>query len=232
MAERQTFSALVDRVVADSHRINLRDTIIGYVNVTVRECQVMAYFERDFVEDQIVGTNDPHIFTRPDALRLMRTAYYPGWDVYPRYIMPGLAQQGEQFFYYGGPTYYVFKGHEAGQNIDIGYYMYQNRLVYFEDLTSDLGRPAKYDADTAAWTYWDTGTQQFVSTLGTTALNEAAEAKVTNWLLFHWYDVIVEGTLAKIFKLIDDPRAKQAFALYKSFQKDILRGEAHASLDV
>ncbi len=46
-----------------------------------------------------------------------------------------------------------------------------------------------------------------------------------NWLLKRWYEMILEGTLAKIYKTVGDERSKTSFSLYKSFQQDLLASE-------
>ena len=82
----------------------------------------------------------------------------------------------------------------------------------------------------AKWQYLDAN-GDYIDTLGTTLLDEAARALVTNWLIFDWFDLVLEGTLAKIFKINADQRAVSTFALFKSFEKDLLKGEVTASLN-
>lgn len=235
-----TFSAAVKDVVVAVGRPDTRNTfnIQRYVRQTIRECQVRQYYRNDLTEDILTAATDNYVWDAvPDTLRLLRTVKYPG-DIYPKFILPGEVQKGEERYYYGGPGYFVFNGSGAGDEILIAYYSYAPRFVYYSGLPSDATLnssthpPAYYDAITATWYYLDfvNGAWVYVTSLATAAAEEAARAKVSNWLLLNWYDAIIEGASAKLFKGIDDPRAPASFALYKSFQTDIERGEAFESL--
>lgn len=230
--DENTYSAAVDRVVTRSGRPDRIQDIMGYVNQTIRECQALQYFARDLIEDQITPTTDPFIWERrviPYKLRVLRTVRYAP-DVYPDFVRPGKKQRDygaetdNPYFYYAASTYFVFAGVTLNQAFDVAFYIYHDRLPYY----SEAVRPARYSIENVAWEYLDGA--NYVATLGSDALNEAAENKVTNWLLFDWFDVIVEGGLAKIFKNIDDVRSKASFALFKQLQQDILKGEHYETL--
>lgn len=231
--EYGTFSAAVDDCITRSGRPDRKAEIIGFARRSIRECQVYKgqHFERDFVEDQIIATSDPFIWNRPAIIRQLRTVSYPdildGYDeqVYPRYMLPGRAQRKLRFFYYAGTTYYVFAGPGIGLNgtninarINIGYYRYLPPLPYYDA----ANRPARFSLETSEWWYAD-------ETLDAEE-QEAAREQVTNWLLFDWYDTIVEGALAKLFKTYGDDRQRPTFALYKSYQSDILLAEPIAAM--
>jgi hypothetical protein len=152
----------------------------------------------------------------------MRTARYNMLNnrneyIYPKFLEPGAIQDKSSYFYYAGPTYFAFSGIEIGVNIDIAYYEFLPLLAYYE--LAD--RPATYSLETNSYSHL---------TAQTSAEMLAAEALVSNWLLFQWYDLIVEGAMAKIFKAVGDERAPSTFGLYKSMQKDLLRGEGSASM--
>lgn len=220
------FSEAVDVVVERSGRLDRVNDIKAYINTSIRECQVLAYFARDLIEDTITATASPHVWTRPTRLRLLRTVRYPN-DVYPDLIMPGKRQQRKTFYYYGGPTYYAFAGALSDADINVAYYLYSQRFTYYA-ATGDV-RPAVYDRDEETWAYLLDGA--YVTTLGTDALDEAAEDSVSMWLLLDWFDLIIEGGLAKLFKQQGDERGLSTFALYKSFQSDLKAGEVFESLD-
>lgn len=221
-----TFSALIDQAVALAGRGKpARQQLTSYARSSMREAQADVLFERDLIEDQITATANPHIWTRPANFRTFRTVRYPG-EIYPKYIVPGRRQFDLDKFYYAASTYFVFKGVEINTSFDIAYYSYFAKLVYFE---AD-NRPARYFADLAKWQYLD-GNSIFVDTLGSQLLDEAAQALVTNWILFDWFDLVLEGILAKQFKVIGDTRAPSHFALFKSFIKDLLQAEVVASID-
>lgn len=223
--ELGTFSALIDQAVSLSGRGKVaRSQLTSYARSSMREAQADNLFERDLIEDTITADASPFIFTRPAELRFFRTVRYPG-EIYPPYITPGKRQFDVVKYYYAASTYFVFAGIEINDLLNIAYYTYFKKLVYFE--VAD--RPARYFADLAKWQYLD-GNGDFVDSLGSTVLDEAAEALVTNWMIFDWFDLVLEGTLAKQFKVINDPRAPSTFALFKSMLKDLLQGEVVASV--
>lgn len=223
--ELGTFSALIDQTVILSGRgKSIRRQLTSYARSSMREAQVDALFERDLVEDQLTATASPFIWTRPAELRFFRTVRYPG-EIYPKYLTPGKIQFDVDKFYYAASTYYVFKGVEVNDILDIAYYRYFPKLVYFEE----TARPARYFADLGKWQYLDNN-NEYVDTLGSVTLDEAAQALVTNWILFDWFDLTIEGVLAKQFKVVGDQRAGSHFALFKSMLKDLLQAEVVASV--
>lgn len=222
--EVNTFSAAVDSVIARSQRPDRRADIIAYVRQTMRECQVFKKiaFARDLIEDQLTATSSPFIWDRPQELRLLRTVQYGIFgarnaQIYPTFLRPGKKQETEQYYYYAGPDYFVFKGVDAGTIVNVAYYAYFKKLPYY----AIADRPAVFDLETDNWNYLTATTDQDKA---------IARALVSNWLLFDWYDLIVEGGLAKIFKTVGDQRAVSSFALYKSLQNDLMAGEEVESL--
>jgi len=222
--ETNTFSALLDDVINQSRRPDRKTDIIRYIWQTLRECQVLAYFSQDMVETTVTAGASPTIWTVPAEFRLLRTVKYTALtagfdDRYPKFIQPGKKQSQFDDFYYRSSDYFAFANVEAGETISLAYYNYFKKLPYF----ATANRPAVYDLETQAWTYLpiydvDATTQQ------------AARDLVTNWMLFNWYDLILEGALAKVLKIVGDPRSKSSFALFKSLQNDLLKGEAWESL--
>lgn len=222
MIEERTFSAIIDTVVARALRRDRRADAISYARQTMRECQVLALFDQDLVEDRLTTNAQPYIWTIPLEFRMMRIASYPVQEgcyeeIYPKFKAPGRGQQDEDYFYYRAADYYVFAGLDSGSNIDVAYYSYFKPLVYFEEAL----RPARFDLETQQWVYL---------TAVTDLEKEAARALVTNWMVFNWFDLIVEGTLAKLYKTVSDERQAVTYSLYKSYQKDLLAGEAHGAL--
>ena len=224
--EHGTFPRLIDEAVLKAGRgEKARLQLVSYARASIREAQTEAVFDRDRTETQILATANPHIWTRPQCFRIMETIEYPLVPTFPHFQKPGRAQgRDTDYFYYAAANYFVFTQLEVADPINLSYFTYFQPLVYF----AVADRPARYFADLAQWKYLD-GNGDFVDTLGTTELDEAAQALVTNWLLFDWYDLVLEGTLAKIFKINGDQRAVSSFALFKSFIKDLLQGEGASS---
>lgn len=226
MTEVNTFSAAVDDVIRRSGRPDKLSDILSYVRSSIRECQVLAFFRNDMIEDTLTSdTSSSYIWTHPQEYRLLRTCRYRGLFnrrgevIYPPEIKPGKKQREYTEFYYSGPGYTVFAGVEIGSEIDVAYYTTAKKLPYF----SESARPARFILEDNVWSYL---------TSGTDAEKLAWREQVSNWLLFTYYDTIVEGGLAKVFKTIDDPRAGSSFALYKSFQNTLLSTEPSDSLNI
>jgi len=219
------FSELVDEVATLSGKPNRKADIARYLNATIRECCVLQLWWRDMVEDQLTVTVVPQTLDRPSLLRQFRTVNYNA-DVYPRFIEPGRKQAEFDYYYYASTTYYVFAGCAVGDTLNYAYYVNAAYLNYYNAATGNE-RPAVYDKIAETWSYWDGAT--YVANLATTVLDDAARDKVTNWLITDWSNLLLEGALAKLFKSTEDKRAGQSYALYKSQQKDLEKGEQFAS---
>jgi hypothetical protein len=223
MTEINTFSSAVDDAIARSGRPDRRSDIIAFVRTTIRECQVRSYFRNDMIEDSLIADGNVFIWNYPQEFRMLRTVRYPwtnqrGEFIYPPEILPGRNQQGQDYYYYGGPGYFVFSGLQAGVSISVSYYKNSKKLPYFETAS----RPATFSLETDSWTYL---------TATTDAEKLSARELVSNWLLFNYYDLIIEGTLAKVFKIVGDSRASPSYALYKSLQNDLTANEPSDSLN-
>lgn len=220
------FSEIVDEVQIRSGRPGTRalaDTQ-AYVRAAVRECQMLALFESDLVENTLTADQDDYIWTPHNNFRALRTVRYPD-GYYPDPIAPGKKQKDETEYFYKASNYFVFVGTASGDEIAVAYYDFARYFKYY----ASGSRPAVYDEEAGTWTYLSGGS--YISTLGTDALDEAARELVTIWLFERWRPLIEEGALAKIYKNVNDERAMSAFALYKSMQSDLLRGEAYVALN-
>ena len=223
MAETSTFSALIDEVKLRSGRRDRLADIVSYARSTIRECQVLAWFEQDLVEDQFTVDAVPFQWARPLRLRAMLAVKPNGVldrrsnPIWFKNKPPGELRFGDRYVYYLSGSTFVFSGDdlEADQIVDIAYFTYSRKFVYY---ATDAERPAIFDPETETWTYLAAYDVDDTT-------RAAAQELVTNWLVEKWYDTILEGTLAKIFKAVGDMRSKMAFALYKSQQKDLQRGE-------
>lgn len=209
------FSMLVDNVVTRSGRPDKRSDIIAYVNASLRECQKRNLYAQDLIEDQIVATADSHIWDRPKLMRTVRAVFYPAINAYPEFIQPGRRQREYDYYYYGGPSYYVFVGAGVGNYINLSYYVLTRAFTYYPDNTT----PAYYNADEDQWYYLVGGT--YLITTGDPVVEETLRDLVSHWLITDWNYIIEEGALAKVYKSMNDQRAISSFALYKSYQKDL-----------
>lgn len=221
--EINTFSAAVDDVILRSGRPDRKPDIIAFVRVTIRELQALRFFKNDRVEDSLTADAATFVWDYPQEFRIIRTVRYPYFDrqqnrLYPPEILPGKKQKDYTQFYYGGAGYYVFAGLAIADIIDVAYYTFVKKLPYYTVAT----RPATFDLETDSWSYL---------TNGTDAEKLTAREKTSNWLLFNYYDTVVEGAMAKILKTVGDQRAVSSFALYKSYQMTLTASEPSDSLN-
>ena len=223
MPEINTISAAVDDVIVRSGRPERIADIIAFIRSSIRECQVKRFFKRDMIEDSLTTDAKPYVWTYPQEFRILRTVKYPvlnlrNEDIYPPEVLPGKLQRDKIYYYYGGPGYYAFAGLDSGSVINVAYYSFLKKLPYYE--VAD--RPATFSLETNSWSYL---------TATTDADKLIAREVVSNWLLFNYYDTIVEGGLAKILKSVGDERSPASYALYKSYQSDLLAAEPSDSLN-
>lgn len=225
--EIKTFSSAVDDAISRAGRPDRKLDIISHIRLTMRECQVLAYFESDRIEDTIVANADPYVYSTPQRFRIMEAVQYPGIideqgnPIYADPVSPGRKQREHKYFYYISGASHVFAGHGANASlnasINLSYFSYFAPLPYYDD----ADRPAKFILEDDAWSYL---------TATTDDEKEAAQALVTNWLLTRHYDTVIEGTLAKLYKMNDDARAGSTFGLYKLLQTTLLHAESRAAI--
>jgi hypothetical protein len=220
------FSELVDKAVSRSSRLDRRLDIIDYANATLRECQGLALFWKDLVEDQAAcAAADPTTWDIPQRFRFLKAVMYPD-GTFPPNEQPG-KNQGTGFagtlkdqYYYAASTYVVFHGcgTTTTDDISLAYYKWFPRLKYY----AEDHRPAVYSEELETWTYYDL-TADGLLDYTQVGNQEAARNLVTNWMLTDYHDLIITGTLAKLFSGIKDAeRNIQNYSLYKS-QQELLK---------
>jgi len=224
MEESQTFSALIDDVLKRSGRKDRLPSIIAYARTTIRECLILDFFDQSLIETQVTVDAIPFLWDRPTNLRSILAVRTPYFDrrnksIFSKERKPGMVvTDDEQYFYLSGNSF-AFNGLAVGDVLDVAYYEYSKPLIYIPTVTE---RPARYNLETELWEYHQAYTASEETEL-------TARDKVTNWLLFYWYELIAEGTQAKLYKLVnDEARMRMSYALYKSIQKDLVAGESTA----
>lgn len=236
--EINTFSAAIDVCLTRSGRPDLVNDLLSHVRTSMRESQVrpgdrQIFFAKDLTETELTNISvEPHTWEPPTGFRVMRAVKYPDQidpqnnQIFVDFVEPGKRQLEFKRYHYFAGSSFIFVGTNAAATniikIGIAYYSYFSILNYFSDVTK---RPARYlinDDGTEGWTYH--ADYDIDDTTRTTARN-----LVTNWMLQNWFDMVVEGALAKAFKIKDDDRASSTFALYKQLQRDLLAGESWIS---
>lgn len=224
------------------------------------QSQQNGAFTRDMIETQIsVAQNQPQPITwdRPPHFRIMRAVAYTDTQnfydpIYPKFIRPGSRQKETDYFYYGAGSYFVFAGVGQPQgtngnfylgslgatNISLAYYTKFRRYQYY----AVGARPAVYDRNAESWGNFVltsfpnpppdiSDVPSILPQSNTFNLQQQyAIYLVCNWLLFDYYDTVLEGTLAKLFKNVGDNRSTSSFALYKSLETRLIADESFESL--
>lgn len=231
-----TFSQLVDEMVIETRRPDLRTEIGTYLNQTLREVHFepsrgnAVFYNENRKEAEITATSDsgetwdtPNItiFQGMEAVRFPNA--YVGRMEYAQERRPGPSLLTIPYFYYrAGPTF-VFGGTigygGVGAKIQLSYFEYPIALKYKES----GAREATYDIE-SGWTYYTVDTVNYGST---DELKATAQARVSNWLLLRWADVLREGLRAKVYKRLSDQlRAQTSYSLYSQLRQGLYTSEA------
>jgi len=238
----RSFSSLIDDVISITGKPQSLISIVSYANATIRECQAFGLIARDLVEDELDIPDDfientAFIWTRPQWFRQLRTTKYP-WlstnpfsyrgDVFPEFIEPGRKQRDKRYYFYAANNYFAFKGCVPGQTIDVAYYAWARPLLYYAQFGVSTAtfpggpytiRPAYFDTELNIWQYLNAAGTAYENTTGDPTVDEALQEISTNWIIAEWRDMVLSGTMAKVFARATDPRATTEFAQYKQTQK-------------
>jgi hypothetical protein len=230
-----TFSQLVDEMVIETRRPDLRSEIATYLNQTIREVHFepgrgnVVHYGANRKEDQISATAEvgqiwdipnPATFQGLEAVAYPTAVY--GRLQFAKEIRPGPSTLSVPFFFYRTGPSFVFGGTEGyggiGGLINISWFEYPSALKY----KASGSREAEYDIETG-WTYFTVNTVDYSST---TELQATAQERVTNWLLMRWADVLREGLRAKIYKRTSDQlRAQTSYSLYSQLRQGLFTSE-------
>jgi hypothetical protein len=230
-----TFSQLVDEMVIETRRPDLRSEIANYLNQTIREVHfepsrgnVVLYGENR-KEDQITAVSDSAQIwdiPSPTNFQTMEAVRFPsiclGRMEYVQEARPGPSLSSRPFFYYRSGSSFVFGGTQGyggvGAFIQLSWFEYPPSLKY--KVTAD--REATYDVE-SGWTYNTVATVNYNST---PELQATARLRVTNWILLRWADVLREGLRAKIYKRLSDQlRAQTSYSLYSQLRQGLYTSE-------
>jgi hypothetical protein len=224
------FSEMIDDLMLRVSRADAssRANMVAYANATVRELQQTVKCFRDRVEDLVSlagnGSNNSFVWDRPNNFRTIFAVRYMPDDVYAKLRPPGPLQADWPFYYYGGPTYLTFVGVAVSTEIQLAYYVWMPRMIYY----AVGARPAIFDRDLGTWSYRnDQG--QYVSSLADPAQMEAAENRVGYWIILDHLETVQEGTLAKYFKTSDNERAAASFAVFREMKNKFSTDEVDES---
>lgn len=226
-----TYSQLVDRLVIESRRPDMRPNIESYVNQTIRELHIMPnsgaalLFKSNMIELEITADVDDGFiwsFPRPQSFQAIETVFYNtpqkhATERIPSTIHMFLNQINGKYYYYRTGDGIAMSGYGGiGSLIKIAYFEFPRRLVYFP--LAD--RPVQWNEADETWVYKD----------GIVTEQQKLEAlqKCTNWMLFRWEDIVKQGAFSKTAAFLANyDRARLAYSLYESLRPGLHLAEQY-----
>lgn len=231
-----TFSQLVDELVVETRRPDLRAEIATYLNQTIREIHFepsrgnVVFYGANRQEVEITASVEsgeiwdipnPGVFQGMEAVRFPDQLLYR--LEYAKEARPGPSLNTVPFYYYRTGPSFVFGGSVGyggvGSRIQLSYFEYPRALKF----KIAGAREAEYDVE-SGWTY---NTVNAVDYGATPELQATAQERVTNWVLMRWADVLREGLRAKVYKRVSDQmRATTSYSLYSQLRQGIFTSES------
>ena len=223
-----TFSQLVDEVVTETGRVDLRTTVVSYLHQTIRECHLdperntALFLWPNYQEAQVTADEDlAYAWPIPDT-RLFQgvqavrydNVFDDGRTTYALPLVPGRVGEQQTRAYQQVGDRIIFKGYGGvGGVISLAYFEYPRTLKYY--VVAD--RPASWDPVDGYTYHADYVTDEE---------RETARLLSTNWLIERWPMVLAEGLRAKIYKrLSDTERARTCYSLYMQLRLGLQNSE-------
>lgn len=221
-----TFSQLVDDMVTETLRPDLRASIATYANQTIREIHFKpnvsapTKYDANRVEDDLNITSDaPWLWDLPSATRFMdvEALYINELGLYVPKKNPRLAKEPSfepysDVFYYRSGTQLAVAGVTNGQTAKISYFMFPMTLAY---QPTPGTRVVTYDI-----------TDDTYKLIAGGVPSQPQLDAATNWVLQRWHDTVREGVRAKLYKRIaDEGRARMAFSAYETAKNGLWMAE-------
>lgn len=222
-----TFSQLVDSLVLEHQRPDMRETIAGYLNQTIRD--VHAKGTAGLL--QLFGENRREvIFTPPAApavwpipipavFQHLEAVYAVERAVYLQARRPHVSLVPSRdplarYYYYRTGGAYALSGITPNEQVRISYFEYPPYLFYY----THENRPATYDRSAGAYVVNE-------AWAGTDA---EALALVTNWLIERYGETLKEGVRVKLYRrLAATEQATQSYATFEMQRAAIQNSEGY-----
>lgn len=226
-----TFSQLIDKVLQDSNRPDMKFQAIAALNGTIRELHAdpnsgAAIFYGENRQEDLLEADVAEGFTwdipTPWVFQQMESVYYPARGKYATEKKPSAVfvnprePSSEIYFYRTGPAF-AFSGY-GGLTAEV-------KLSWFE-----FPRELEYALPAARLVTWDVATQTYLydPTLVTVAQQDAARLKATNWMLERYESLLLEGTKGKLWgRLGESEKGKLAYSLYSSWRPQMVGAESY-----
>lgn len=231
-----TFSQMIDSILQETRRPDLRPESIRYLNQSMRECyfeperNTVVFMKQAYREARVVVATEnsaswdipfPALYQGTGAVRF-DSVWADNKPVYAKRLSPGRRFETEPYVFQETGESLLFRGYGGvGASISISYYEFLRSCKYY----APADRPASYDED-EGWTYLPA-----FDIDATTRL--AARLLVSNWLLMGWDMTLEEGLRAKIYKrLSDDARQRVSYSLWMQQRKGIISTEQAEQIGV
>lgn len=229
-----TFSQVVDDLVSELKRPDLRTEITSYLNATIRELhsnratKLPILYGENRLETTVTTTASPHLWDIPRVQRfqLLEAAYCPELGRYiqakaPRAIyLESDAPFKNEFWYRTGPQI-AFYGHTVGDTLTLSYFEYPRAFIYY----AESDRPCVWDPESETFGY-------HADYDADAAENAAAEELCTCWLIMRWSEeVLKEGVRAKIWRRIGNKeRAGVSYSAYEASKDTVQFAEEYIGM--
>jgi len=224
-----TFSQLVDDMILELVRPDLRGQMASWVNQTIREMhfkpgqnQPVAFHANRYERSDAVDSDNGWIWQLPSATRFQKleTLYSVVRGLYIPSKSPSISKDystepwSDLYYYRSGPVISV-AGVGSGDTLLSTFFMFPQNHAY--KLPAD--RVVKYDVDT----------DSYVLIAGGGVPSETQMEIETDWILQRWTEVVKEGIRAKAWKRIGDgDRARMAFSAYENLRAGVWLSEPSA----
>lgn len=220
-----TFSQLIDEMVLELLRPDLRTSITAYANSTIRELHAKPgnsapiLFGENRYEAEFSPLVVPAVWPIPSMPRFQRLeiAYEPVKGVY--YTERALTRINDTspnpYWWYRTGSNIAFSNLEVGETIDLAYFMFPRLLSYY----AVPDRPATWDSTTEQFTY-------HAAYNGTPELQATARDLTINWILSRWGELAVkQGIRSKVWARLDDNRARIAYSAFEAMREQLQAAE-------
>lgn len=221
----RTFSQIIDEMIDELKRPDMRATLVSYLNTTVRELHkrssggIAVHYGENRVETTYEITETPIVWEIPSPQQFqdLETIYVPTRGVYLTKSKPGVALRPsdnplDRFYYYRTGPAFALAGLEVGESVNISYFAYPPRLEYAAV------------ADRVCW--YDPSVESYVVADSWAGTDAEAKAKVTNWLLERYGDELREGVRVKIYRRLNNPeQASQSHLTFEAAKMAIQLAE-------
>lgn len=223
-----TFSQLVDDIVKELLRPDMKDTIATYTNQTIRDVHFrpnvnspILYDANRYESEEPVLTDGTWLWSIPSNTRFqdVEAIFIEELGVYVKRKNPRVALEqsfepdANLYWYRSGPAIAI-QGVVAGWTAKFSYHMFPRTLGY-KPTAGANARLIQFDADADEYTLIAGG-----------APSEAQLETETHWILQRWADSVKEGVRAKIWKRLGDmERTRMAYSAFESMRTSIWNTE-------